>query len=78
MLVAALQCKVDIGPRDSWTRLEKFDVPRQKGGIDCGVYSLLYARFGMANKPLNFSQQEISSYRRLFCQKLTAAIDFQR
>ncbi|CAK5090870.1 unnamed protein product [Meloidogyne enterolobii] len=77
MLVAALQCKVDIGPRDSWTRLENFDVPRQKGGIDCGVYSLLYARFGMANKPLNFSQQDISSYRRLFCQELTAAIDSQ-
>nr|CAD2193136.1 unnamed protein product [Meloidogyne enterolobii] len=32
----------------------------------------------MANKPLNFSQQDISSYRRLICQELTAAIDSQR
>ncbi|KAI1702653.1 ubiquitin-like-specific protease ESD4 [Ditylenchus destructor] len=48
----------------SWTVTEKMDVPQQRNGVDCGVFSLAYAIFAARGEKPKFSQQHIPYFRR--------------
>lgn len=51
---------------DSWAQECPKDIPHQKNKVDCGVFTLLYARAKTQQKPFDFGQEDIGHYRRQF------------
>ena len=49
--------------RDDWT-CEVKEVPQQKNGYDCGVFTIIFADLLSEDLPLNFSQENITQFRR--------------
>lgn len=43
------------------------DVPRQKNGYDCGVFTIMYADFLTDNLPFSFSQADMALFRGRIC-----------
>lgn len=39
--------------------------PKQKGSVDCGVFTVLYADFLSSNLPLLFNQTDIPNFRQM-------------
>ncbi|KAI1712983.1 ubiquitin-like-specific protease ESD4 [Ditylenchus destructor] len=59
-----------LSPVGSWTVTEKMDVPQQRNGSDCGVFSLAYAMYAARGEKLNFSQKHIPYFRRKIANDL--------
>jgi Ulp1 family protease len=49
--------------RNDWT-CEEEEVPQQENGYDCGVFTIIYADLLSEDLPLNFSQKNITRFRR--------------
>ena len=53
--------------KDEWLLLDDKDltnVPKQDNSYDCGVFTLVAADFISQNKPLSYSQKEMTEYRK--------------
>ena len=48
------------------------DVPRQTNGYDCGVFSLMYAKFLAAGLEFNFQQEDMERFRQQIFSELSA------
>ncbi|CAK5059416.1 unnamed protein product [Meloidogyne enterolobii] len=70
LMEAADQFAMDIGKREDWTLKELLDVPQQRNGIDCGIFSLLYAYYEVDGRYMDFTQEHISYFRRKICKEL--------
>jgi len=67
---AADQFAMDIGKKEDWTLKELIDVPQQRNGIDCGIFSLVYAYYVAEGRCMDFTQEHISYFRRKICRDL--------
>ena len=67
---AADQFAMDIGKKEDWTLKELIDVPQQRNGIDCGIFSLVYAYYVAEGRYMDFTQEHISYFRRKICRDL--------
>ncbi|CAK5066217.1 unnamed protein product [Meloidogyne enterolobii] len=70
LMDAADQFAMDIGKREDWTLKELLDVPQQQNGIDCGIFSLLFAYYEVDGRCMDFTQEHISYFRRKICRDL--------
>ena len=48
------------------------DVPRQTNGVDCGVFSLMYARYIAAGLEFDFQQDDMRRFRQQIFSELSA------
>ena len=55
---------------DSFSRCENKNIPMQTNSYDCEVLTCLYARCLAERLPFNFSQEDISSYRKQIVSEL--------
>lgn len=57
--------KCDLPEADSWTLVFRSvdDTPRQRNGVDCGVFVCMFADFLAQNYPLCFSQDDLPRCR---------------
>lgn len=46
------------------------NIPQQHNGVDCGVFSIMFADFISDNLPLVFTQNEMDEYRRKICASI--------
>lgn len=49
---------------DDWICGAADNIPLQKNGIDCGVFLCVYAEYVTANKTFNFSQNDMTYFRK--------------
>jgi sentrin-specific protease 1 len=61
--------KVVVDPSE-WTKESGRDVPQQKNGVDCGMFTIMFADYLTDDLPLAFEQKDIPKFR----QKTVAAI----
>jgi hypothetical protein len=54
----------DVGEQDIDMRVIA-DGPRQRGGVDCGVFMLMFAENLMEGGDIDFTQDDVSDYRKL-------------
>lgn len=71
---AADQFNLCIGTREDWILTENIDVPQQRNGTDCGIFALLFARYEIEGRVLDFSQEHIPYFRRHICKDLLSSI----
>ncbi|CAL8372886.1 unnamed protein product [Arctogadus glacialis] len=50
--------------RDDWLDIEGF--PRQKYGIDCGIFMLMYALYKVMDAPFDFTVVSSLAYSKLY------------
>lgn len=61
--------QVEIDPTE-WTTEAVEDIPQQMNGVDCGMFTILYADYLLDDLPFTFDQSDIPSFR----EKTVAAI----
>jgi len=55
-----------------WTVVDHLQrVPQQANGVDCGVFSCMYADFSTDNLPFHFTKDDISNFRLKMCLAIT-------
>jgi len=54
----------NIGQKNEWTMKIAKNMPQQENNYDCGVFTILYAKFLNENKSEHFTQMDIPYYRR--------------
>lgn len=52
--------KIDM---NGWTSENVQNIPQQENGSDCGVFSCMYAEFITRNRPIVFTQQNMTYFR---------------
>ena len=57
---------------DSWPKTDRADIPRQKNGFDCGVFTLMYADYTSRNRSFDFTQADMHSIRRKIALQICA------
>ncbi|XP_043284903.1 putative ubiquitin-like-specific protease 1B [Venturia canescens] len=58
--------------KDEWILATKKDIPRQRNGYDCGVFTCQYAKYEILNREMTFSQEEIPQIRKKMRRELEA------
>ncbi len=54
----------DLPDADKWKLVAcESDVPQQRNGYDCGVFTCMFADFLSLGRPLSFSQEHITQCR---------------
>jgi sentrin-specific protease 1 len=56
---------------NGWSDVPVNNIPLQKNGSDCGVFTCMYARYLSSNSPFTFSQEDMPQIRRhIICELL--------
>ena len=77
-LIATLSEKYSgLADISHWSWTQRTDVPLQRNSIDCGVFSLLFALFIAMGREFDFSQSDISYFRRKIAQDLLSGFIHQ-
>ena len=59
------KCGTELPDKESWKkdRCNKKSTPQQKNGVDCGVFTIMFADYLSDNLKLSFTQKDIPKFR---------------
>lgn len=50
--------------KTGWMMENLYEIPQQNNGSDCGVFSCMFAEFVTRNRPITFSQKNMTYFRQ--------------